>query len=169
MGLSTRSIAEEESGSLAFRYEQVRQTTVSLCAPLSAEDMQLQPMADASPAKWHLAHTTWFFEIFILSGLPNYRVFHPEFTHLFNSYYKQLGGHPLRTRRGLMSRPGLDEVLAYREHVDRAMRTLLDREPERDILTRVELGLNHEQQHQELIVTDVKYALWSQPLRPAYA
>jgi len=169
MGLLTRSIAQEESGSLAFRYRQVRQTTLSLCAPLSAEDMQLQPMADASPAKWHLAHTTWFFETFILSGLPDYSVFHPEFTYLFNSYYKQLGGHPLRARRGLMSRPSLDQVLAYREHVDRAIGTLLDHEPERDLLARVELGLHHEQQHQELIVTDVKYALWSQPLRPAYS
>jgi ergothioneine biosynthesis protein EgtB len=169
MGLLTRSIAQEESGSLAFRYRQVRQTTLSLCAPLSAEDMQLQPMADASPAKWHLAHTTWFFETFILSGLPDYSVFYPEFTYLFNSYYKQLGGHPLRARRGLMSRPSLDQVLAYREHVDRAIGTLLDHEPERDLLARVELGLHHEQQHQELIVTDVKYALWSQPLRPAYS
>jgi ergothioneine biosynthesis protein EgtB len=169
MGLSVSPTADHELNAWAFRYRQVRQASLSLCAPLSAEDMQLQPMPDASPAKWHLAHTTWFFETFILMPAGGgYQAFHPEFTFLFNSYYKQLGGHPLRARRGLMSRPGLDQVLAYREHVDAAMARLLDGEVDSDTLARVELGLNHEQQHQELIVTDVKYALWSQPLRPAY-
>lgn len=168
MGVSVRPSANREASTWAFRYRQVRQATLSLCAPLTAEDMQLQPMPDASPAKWHLAHTTWFFETFILLPSGGYRAFHPDFTFLFNSYYKQLGGHPLRARRGLMSRPGLDEVLAYREHVDRAMDDLLDCQLDRETLARVELGLNHEQQHQELIVTDVKYALWSQPLRPVY-
>ena len=168
MGLSVRPTADRERGAWALRYRQVRQASLSLCAPLSAEDMQLQPMPDASPVKWHLAHTTWFFETFLLLPSGGYKAFHPDFTFLFNSYYKQLGGHPLRGRRGLMSRPGLDQVLAYREHVDSAMERLLDRELDDDTLARVELGLNHEQQHQELIVTDVKYALWSQPLRPAY-
>jgi ergothioneine biosynthesis protein EgtB len=167
MGVSVRPSAGREASAWALRYRQVRQATLSLCAPLTAEDMQLQPMPDASPAKWHLAHTTWFFETFLLLPGGGYRAFNPEFTFLFNSYYKQLGGHPLRARRGLMSRPGLEEVLAYREHVDRAMAELLEN-PGKEILARVELGLNHEQQHQELIVTDVKYALWSQPLRPAY-
>jgi ergothioneine biosynthesis protein EgtB len=129
----------------------------------------LQPMPDASPAKWHQAHTTWFFETFIL--LPHaagYRPFDDRFTYLLNSYYKQLGGHPVRANRGLMSRPSLEEVRAYRAHVDQAMHRLLTGDVSPQIAALVELGLNHEQQHQELIVTDVKYALWSQPLRPAY-
>ena len=137
MGLSVRPTADRERGAWALRYRQVRQASLSLCAPLSAEDMQLQPMPDASPAKWHLAHTTWFFETFLLLPSGGYKAFHPDFTFLFNSYYKQLGGHPLRGRRGLMSRPGLDQVLAYREHVDSAMERLLDRELDRDILARV--------------------------------
>jgi ergothioneine biosynthesis protein EgtB len=134
-----------------------------------AEDQMLQPMPDASPAKWHQAHTTWFFETFIL--LPHasgYRAFDERFTYVFNSYYKQLAGHPVRANRGLMSRPSLEEVKAYRAHVNDAMQSFLAGGVSDDVAALVELGLNHEQQHQELIVTDVKYALWSQPLRPAY-
>jgi ergothioneine biosynthesis protein EgtB len=157
------------SSTLAARFAEVRRTTEHICAPLSAEDQMLQPMADASPAKWHQAHTTWFFETFILLPYaPGYQAFDERFTFVFNSYYKQLGGHPIRANRGLMSRPSLDEVRAYRAHVDDAMQSLLAREVSPDIAALVELGLNHEQQHQELIVTDAKYALWSQPLRPAY-
>jgi ergothioneine biosynthesis protein EgtB len=154
---------------LATRFAEVRRTTERLCAPLSAEDQMLQPMPDASPAKWHQAHTTWFFETFLLLPYaPGYRAFDERFTYVFNSYYKQLGGHPMRANRGLMSRPSLEEMRAYRTHVDQHMIALLERGVSPEVSALVEIGLNHEQQHQELIVTDVKYALWSQPLRPAY-
>ncbi len=126
----------------------------------------VQSMPDASPTKWHLAHTTWFFETFILGPhLSGYRQFDPRFTFLFNSYYKQLNGHPLRAIRGTFSRPGLDQVCAYRAHVDAAMQSLLE-SPEAGLTELTELGLNHEQQHQELIVTDIKHAFWMNPLRP---
>jgi ergothioneine biosynthesis protein EgtB len=126
----------------------------------------LQSMPDASPVKWHLAHTTWFFETFLLlPNLPAYRPFDSRFQYLFNSYYKQLGGHPVRARRGLMSRPSLPEVLAYREHIDSIMLEYLESAPEEQ-LALAELGLNHEQQHQELIVTDIKHGLWSGALGP---
>jgi len=143
--------------------------SMRLCAPLSVEDHSLQPMPDASPAKWHLAHTTWFFETFILSqyGDP-FRSFHPSFRNLFNSYYNAVGDRPLRALRHVLSRPSLDEVHAYRIYVDEAMVHLLTTELPSDAITLITLGLNHEQQHQELIVTDVKNGLWTNPLRPAY-
>src|SRR5215472_18230047 len=126
-------------------------------------------MPDTSPAKWHLAHTTWFFETFLLSGyLPQYRPVNPAFRSLFNSYYNAVGERPLRALRHVLSRPTLDEALAYREHVDSAMERLIARDLASDVLDLVELGLNHEQQHQELILTDVKYGLAANPLRPAY-
>jgi ergothioneine biosynthesis protein EgtB len=147
------------------RYRTVRRRTVELCEPLSAEDQQLQPMPDASPTKWHLAHTTWFFESFVLGGPP----FDPAFEYLFNSYYEAVGPRVERARRGMMSRPGLDRVLAYREDVDRRIgRALAEGRLDADALVRLELGLHHEQQHQELILTDIKYALGTQPLYPAY-
>ena len=149
---------------LRERYRDIRNTTLHITSPFSAEDLMLQSMPDASPAKWHLAHTTWFFETFILSPyVSGYRPFDPRFKHLFNSYYKQLGSHPYRGARGLMSRPSLDEVRAYREHVDRAMLRYLEVADERTA-SLIEVGLNHEQQHQELILTDMKHALWSMPL-----
>ena len=151
---------------LAQKYQQVRRTTIEIAQPFSAEDQMLQSMPDASPVKWHLAHTTWFFETFILTtNVHDYKIFDPRFKHLFNSYYKQLGSHPYRGSRGLMSRPRLDEVQAYREWVDGAMAKNLEHAL-RKAAALIELGLNHEQQHQELIVTDIKHALWSMPLRP---
>jgi ergothioneine biosynthesis protein EgtB len=154
------------SSPLRRRYQEIRQTTLDLTRPFSAEDQMLQSMPDASPAKWHLAHTTWFFETFILSArVPDYRPLDSRYKHLFNSYYKQLGSHPLRGRRGLMSRPNLEEVHAYRAWVDEAMLRHLEVEDE-GTAALIELGLNHEQQHQELILTDLKHALWSTPLRP---
>src|SRR6185312_12509711 len=157
---------------LQARYSEVRRASLALVAPLSAEDLMLQSMPGASPAKWHLAHTTWFFETFILrEQSENYRSFDERFQTVFNSYYKQLGDHPNRANRGLFSRPTLDEVLAYREYVDEHMLKLiedLDREGQAELLASIELGLQHEQQHQELILTDIKHAFWSQPLRPAY-
>ena len=129
----------------------------------------VQSMADASPTKWHLAHTTWFFETFLLGAyLPGYKAFRPEFKIVFNSYYKQLGKHPVRSTRGTFSRPSLAEVMKYREIVDEGMHKLLGREVSPEVTALVQLGLNHEQQHQELIVTDIKHAFWSQPLRPIY-
>lgn len=151
---------------LRNRYQEIRQTTFRLTKPYSAEDMMLQSMPDASPAKWHLAHTTWFFETFVLEPrVQGYNTFDPRFRQLFNSYYKQLGSHPYRGSRGLMSRPSLNEVHAYRAHVDEAMMRHLELlDPNTEAV--VELGLNHEQQHQELILTDIKHALWSMPLSP---
>jgi ergothioneine biosynthesis protein EgtB len=163
--------------SIKDRYTRVRHTTTELCTGLTAEDMMVQSMPDASPTKWHLAHTTWFFETFLLKpNLPGYRLFHDDFTFLFNSYYKQLGSHPNRSFRGLFSRPSFEEVLAYREYVDRHMLRLIESLHHGttsvvlndDLARLIILGLNHEQQHQELIVTDIKHALWSNPLRPAW-
>jgi len=149
---------------LLQKYRDVRKTSLDLTSPFSAEDQMLQSMPDCSPAKWHLAHTTWFFETFILGNVPGYRPFDPRYKQLFNSYYKQLGAHPFRGSRGLMSRPSLEEVHAYRHWVDEAMDRQLDR-ISNEVRELVELGLNHEQQHQELILTDIKHALWSSPLR----
>jgi ergothioneine biosynthesis protein EgtB len=151
---------------LRERYRDIRNTTLHITSPFSAEDLMLQSMPDASPAKWHLAHTTWFFETFILSPqVPSYKPFDPRFKQLFNSYYKQLGAHPYRGARGLMSRPSLDEIRTYREHVDLAMLRYLE-VPDENTAALIEVGLNHEQQHQELILTDLKHALWSMPLQP---
>jgi ergothioneine biosynthesis protein EgtB len=152
--------------SLRERFAGIRDTSMRITAPFSAEDHMLQSMPDASPTKWHLAHTTWFFETFILlPHFPGYQAFDPHFQYLFNSYYKQLGSHPNRGSRGLMSRPSLERVHAYRSHVDAAILSLLDH-PADEVVGLIELGLNHEQQHQELILTDIKHALWSSPLRP---
>jgi ergothioneine biosynthesis protein EgtB len=156
---------------LAARYQTIRATTEQLAAPLSAEDCALQSMPDASPTKWHLAHTSWFFETFLLEKyLDDYSSFHPQFKVLFNSYYNSVGEKHPRSKRGLLSRPGLDEVYAYRRHVDEQILALLDRKDAVDLLLPdlIELGLHHEQQHQELILTDVKHLLFCNPLRPAY-
>jgi ergothioneine biosynthesis protein EgtB len=157
-------------GELARRYPEVRAATAALAAPLSPEDCALQSMPDASPVKWHLAHTTWFFETFVLDRFAdNYRPFHPAFRVLFNSYYNAVGEQFPRPQRGLVSRPGLDEVLRYRAHVDERMRALLAGATLGDeALGLIELGLHHEQQHQELILTDVKHLLSLNPLEPAY-
>ena len=154
--------------SLATRYARIRARSVELSEPLSAEDMTVQSMPDASPTKWHLAHVTWFFERFVLqSRLAGYQVFDEAYDHLFNSYYFTVGQMHQRPRRGLISRPGVEEVLAYRRHVDRAMTPLLERaDPELAFL--VKLGLNHEQQHQELLLTDIKHVLAQNPALPAY-
>jgi ergothioneine biosynthesis protein EgtB len=158
------------SGSLSRPYEAIRATTLKIAQPFSAEDQMLQSMPDASPMKWHLAHTTWFFETFISSAkVSGYRPFDPRYRQLFNSYYKQLGSHPYRGARGLMSRPSLEEVLAYRKWVDAAMQALIgdaSGDASDEVAGLIELGLNHEQQHQELMLTDIKHALWSMPLRP---
>jgi ergothioneine biosynthesis protein EgtB len=153
------------SDPLAQAYAAVRVHSEALTAPLSAEDCTIQSMPDASPVKWHLAHTTWFFETVILAGRPGYKPFDPRFTFLFNSYYEALGPRHPRPRRGLLTRPSLDEVMAYRAAVDAAMLEACSEDSLRDAIT---LGLNHEQQHQELILTDIKHAFFSNPLLPAY-
>jgi ergothioneine biosynthesis protein EgtB len=164
---STEATAASGTGTLAARYRQVRRATEGLCEPLSAEDCQVQSMDDASPTKWHLAHTSWFFETFVLEPSVGYRPFHPHFRVLFNSYYQSVGPQHPRPQRGLLSRPTLDEVFAYRRHVDARVLALMEAQRGFDT-TAVELGLQHEQQHQELILTDIKHVLSCNPLRPGY-
>ena len=151
---------------------QCRQHSIDLAAPLSPEDMQLQSMPDASPTKWHLAHTTWFFETFILQRFePEFRWFDEAFCVFFNSYYNGVGEQFSRPRRGLLSRPSLARVLDYRDAVDRRLQGLLNQLPEEAALETcmlVRLGINHEQQHQELLITDIKHALAQNPDWPAY-
>ncbi|MEN1681693.1 MAG: ergothioneine biosynthesis protein EgtB [Planctomycetota bacterium] len=159
-------------GDLNNRYAEVRRLSEWLARPLSPEDCGVQSMPDASPVKWHLAHTTWFFETFLLkprrsNGVPGYRCYDERFTHLFNSYYNAVGEQFTRGQRGVLSRPSLDEVREFRRHVDEAMSELIaDGDDEAHRI--VEIGLHHEQQHQELILTDVKHALAQSPLAPAY-
>ncbi|HEU4415247.1 MAG TPA: ergothioneine biosynthesis protein EgtB [Candidatus Angelobacter sp.] len=163
------SAEERSAASLASHYSAVRQQTEILTAPLSAEDQMVQSCAEASPVKWHQAHTTWFFETFILSShLPGYREFHSSFRDLFNSYYNAVGQQPDKALRNTFSRPSLDEVHKYRAHVDEHMLKLLQAGAPEPLRKLVVLGLNHEQQHQELLVTDIKHAFWSNPLRPSY-
>jgi ergothioneine biosynthesis protein EgtB len=157
---------------LSGAFLSIRQHSEQLCSPLELEDYGLQAMASTSPAKWHLAHTTWFFETFILKPYsPGYQVFHPRFEYLFNSYYNTIGNQFPRDQRGLLSRPTVNEVYRYRRHVDEAICELLDAMPSlsaAEITTRLELGCHHEQQHQELFLTDLKYCWFQNPLYPAY-
>jgi ergothioneine biosynthesis protein EgtB len=148
-------------------FEEIRSASLALAAPLSAEDCIVQSMPDASPVKWHLAHTSWFFETVLLAKRPGYKPFDPAFAYLFNSYYESAGPRHPRPRRGLLTRPSLDRVLAYRDHVDAAMAKFLTDASDEE-LAAVALGLHHEQQHQELILTDLKHAFFCNPLLPAY-
>ena len=161
----------ERTDLLATRYGDVRETTEILATPLTPEDQTVQSMPDVSPTKWHRAHTSWFFETFLLEPrLAGYRPFHPAFGYLFNSYYEGVGARYPRPRRGVVSRPGVVEVAKYRTHVDEAMAGLLGggavTTADADL---VELGLHHEQQHQELLLMDIKHVLSCNPLQPAYA
>ncbi len=150
-------------------FARTRAMTARLAQPLAPEDMMLQSMEDASPAKWHLAHTTWFFEEFILKPhAPGYRSPDDRFAFLFNSYYVQAGPRHARAKRGLVSRPGVQAVLDYRAHVDEALGTLLERSDDPEVATLAELGCHHEMQHQELLVTDLLHAFSYNPLLPAY-
>ena len=157
--------------SLSSRFRTLRAATLALAAPLSAEDCAIQSMPDASPVKWHLAHTTWFFETFVLEPhLAGYRPYDAAFRVLFNSYYNGVGAKHPRAQRGMLSRPSLSDVHAYRAHVDAAMAMLFARAEAADSLAAlIELGLQHEQQHQELILTDILHLLSCHPLKPAYA
>ncbi len=154
------------------RYLTIRAATEALCTPLSAEDAALQSMPDASPAKWHLAHSSWFFETFVLvPAVSGYRTPCAAYHHLFNSYYQSVGSPFPRPQRGLLSRPSFDEVVAYRRHVDAHMTELLAApgiDERSELLDVIELGLQHEQQHQELLLTDLKHLFFQNPLRPSY-
>jgi ergothioneine biosynthesis protein EgtB len=157
---------------LAERFEAVRAQTERLCEPLDTEDYVVSSMADVSPTKWHLAHTSWFFETFILGPhSPEYLSPNPRYAFLFNSYYVQAGERHCRAKRGLVTRPTVREVFEYRAHVNEAMRDLLHRiegDASHPAHALIELGLHHEQQHQELLVTDIKHVFWMNPLRPVY-
>ena len=169
-GLKPRFVANiDERPDVAAQFRAVRAATDALAAPLSAEDQQVQSMPLASPTKWHLAHTTWFFETFVLRLATGYRPFDANYHYLFNSYYEALGARHPRPDRGLLTRPSLDDVRRYRRHVDGAVETLLAQRPGEEFCRLVELGCHHEQQHQELIVTDIKHVLGLNPLAPAYA
>ena len=164
--------ARPAGASLADRYDAVRTRTETLASPLSPEDQTVQSMPDVSPTKWHRAHTTWFFETFLLAPrLPGYRERCPEYGYLFNSYYEGVGARHPRAARGVITRPGIEEVAAYRRHVDDAMAELVDRvarDPADGEPELVDLGLNHEQQHQELLLMDIKHVLSCNPMEPAY-
>ena len=151
-------------------YKAIRKYTEDICAPLKPEDYVVQPVVDVSPPKWHLGHSTWFFETFLLKPhLKNYREFNPEFNYVFNSYYESIGARVIRTDRGNLSRPSVDEIYLYRRHVDEAMISLLaDERYATGLKDLILLGFNHEQQHQELLITDIKYILGHNPLFPPY-
>ncbi len=166
-----RSAGNPEIGrAIEARFGTARKRSLAICVPLTPEDMMVQSCPEASPAKWHLAHTAWFFESFILREfLPGYRLFNPDFPWLFNSYYEGFSAFPEKKLRSSFSRPGIAQILAYREHVDHAIRRLIESGPPAEALKRIELGVNHEEQHQELLLTDILHAFFTNPLRPAYA
>lgn len=154
---------------LLEKYMEVRQHSKDLCKPLITEDYVVQPTADVSPPKWHLGHTTWFFETMILKAyVKGYKEFHPDYNFVFNSYYETVGARVIRTDRGNLSRPSVEDIFQYREHVDDAMRGFLQNEIPPEAAAIVEIGWNHEQQHQELLLSDIKYILGNNPLFPVY-
>jgi len=162
-------VIDVKEAALGQRYCAVRDFTRHLCQPLATEDYVVQTMADCSPTKWHLGHTTWFFETFLLA--PNLTAFAPidtRYGYMFNSYYEAIGERQPRPNRGFMSRPTVEEVFQYRAYVDRWMTTLLGDGQASQLESLLVLGINHEQQHQELLLTDIKHVFWCNPMRPAY-
>jgi ergothioneine biosynthesis protein EgtB len=157
---------------LQNQYLAVRRETEHICSSLKTDDYQLQSITETSPPKWHIAHVTWFFEAFVLPHFnPGYKAFHPRFCYLFNSYYETVGSMQPRAKRGMLSRPCVEEVYAYRRYVDEQMLELIENADDtawQDLYFRVTLGLNHEQQHQELLLMDIKHNFSVNPLRPAY-
>ena len=154
---------------LSEQYIHIRKHTAQICAPLQTEDYVVQPVVDVSPPKWHLGHTTWFFETFLL--LPffdQYEVYNADYNYVFNSYYETVGSRVIRTDRGNLSRPGVNEIYAYRSYVDKAMLRFLEGSISPEITELLLIGFNHEQQHQELLLADIKYILGNNPLFPAY-
>ena len=155
---------------LLDRYRAVRKASEEICRPLQKEDYVVQPIVDVSPPKWHLGHTTWFWEAFLLiPHYPGYDACNPDYNFVFNSYYETIGARVVRTDRGNLSRPSVDEIYSYRKYVDAAMEKLISAGPGQHIVEIIVLGLNHEQQHQELLLTDIKYILGHNPLFPAYS
>lgn len=163
-------MSDKTSRSLLERYQQVRRFSEQLCAPLHTDDYQIQSILETSPPKWHLAHVSWFFETFLLKPKQAaYQPYHPQFDVLFNSYYETVGEFHPRPKRGLLARPTVEEVYAYRHAVDEAMFGLIEQyQDDPDIAAFIELGLNHEQQHQELLLMDIKHNFFTNPLKPAY-
>jgi ergothioneine biosynthesis protein EgtB len=154
---------------LLEKYNAVRNHSEEICKPLKTEDYVVQPVIDVSPPKWHIGHTTWFFETFILKpNMPDYEEFDPQYNYVFNSYYETVGARVIRTDRGNLSRPSVEDIYKFRKHVDNAMNELLQESLSKDLEELIILGLNHEQQHQELLATDIKYILGNNPLFPAY-
>ncbi|UZT98739.1 ergothioneine biosynthesis protein EgtB [Chryseobacterium fluminis] len=155
---------------LVKKFTEIRQHSEKICAPLEIEDYVVQPIVDVSPPKWHLGHTTWFFETFILlPNYPGYKVFDAQYNFVFNSYYETIGSRVIRTDRGNLSRPSVSDIYRYRKYVDHEMEIFLQSEYMTEAIeSLLELGLNHEQQHQELLMTDIKYILGHNPLFPAY-
>ena len=165
----TEQASANRAHQLQSTYKAIRQHSEQICKPLKTEDYVVQPVADVSPPKWHLGHTTWFFETFILIPYSrDYKAFDPAFNFVFNSYYESVGARVIRTDRGNLSRPTVDEIYQYRRYVDEAMEAFLNNELPKDIEAFIILGFNHEQQHQELLYTDIKYILGHNPLLPAY-
>ncbi|MCU7916178.1 MAG: SUMF1/EgtB/PvdO family nonheme iron enzyme [Candidatus Thiodiazotropha sp. (ex Gloverina cf. vestifex)] len=168
--------SQDVSGSydegLPSRYEAVRSVSEKISEPLAVDDYQLQSIVETSPPKWHLAHVSWFFETFVLSYFrKDYKLYHPDFIYLFNSYYYRVGNMHPRPQRGMLSRPTVEEIYDYRRYVDEQMRLLMawaDKSQWEDLAFRVTLGLNHEQQHQELLLMDIKHNLSVNPILPAY-
>ncbi len=151
------------------KYNSVRNHTEEICKPLKTEDYVVQPVADVSPPKWHIGHTTWFFETFILKpNMDGYKEFDPNYNYVFNSYYETVGARVIRTDRGNLSRPSVEDIYKYRRHVDIAMNEFLQHSPSKELEELLLLGFNHEQQHQELLSTDIKYILGNNPLFPPY-
>lgn len=156
--------------SVLAQYKNIRKTSENICAPLQTEDYVVQPVVDVSPPKWHLGHTTWFFETFVLKpNMPSYQEYNANYNYVFNSYYETVGARVIRTDRGNLSRPTVDDVYKYRAYVDDAMEAFLQQQPMPEVKELLMLGLNHEQQHQELLWYDIKYILGHNPLFPAYA
>jgi ergothioneine biosynthesis protein EgtB len=172
--MSTMRLGQPETdrASLIEAFREVRAQTEKLCEPLETEDYVIQSVSDVSPPKWHLAHTSWFFEHFVLAeAQPEYQRFHPMYAYLFNSYYNLAGEYHPRVKRGVLSRPTVADIYKFRSHVTERMTELLDSvtdEELRRLEPTITIGLNHEQQHQELLVTDIKHILWCNPLEPVY-
>ena len=170
--LPTQPVTHRDPAALQRAFVLVRRQTESLCEPLVTEDFVVSSSPDVSPTKWHLAHTSWFFETFVLTPhLAQYQPLNAKYAFLFNSYYVQAGERHCRAQRGLVTRPTVQEVFAYRAWIDDAMRLLMESlasDPAHEVWSLVEIGLHHEQQHQELLVTDIKHVFFTNPLRPAY-
>ncbi|MGS2739277.1 ergothioneine biosynthesis protein EgtB [Sinomicrobium sp. M5D2P17] len=168
--MNAETITNDKISALQNRYAEVRSLSVKICEPLEIEDYVVQPVGDVSPPKWHLGHTTWFFEAFILQpNEPGYRVFHEQYNFVFNSYYETVGTRVIRTNRGNLSRPSVVDIYRYREYIDIKMKTFFqNKNLNENVLQLIELGLNHEQQHQELLLADIKFILGHNPLFPSY-